>query len=1096
MKYKDLLVKIMRITFLQLTILFLVFGTTLAKDTKAQAVLKTKITINEPSIYLDRLLKQLEKDYSVNFVYSPRVVDAKMKVNAFSQLRPLSELLDQLLAPLNLEYEAADDVIIISKKQSVKSIQSNIMADIAITGKVVDEKTGDPLPGVTVKMRDAGSSVVTDSNGIYKITVPNEQAILVFSYIGYKQEERAVAQSKIINVVLTLNQSNLSEVVVVGYGKQKRTTVTGAVTSANLEPFRDAPNTNIAQNLQGTVPGLNVGPVTKAGSTPQITIRGQNTINGNRNVLIILDGIQYNNSLESINPDDIESIDVLKDASSTAVYGAQAANGVILVSSRKGKNNTKPRISFSSSYTTQNPSGNLRPLNREETLEKVRKMYYTEAFLAPGYTQPNPDFNLANKVDISQRDVNGKIVDTDFNWNKAGSQKGFIQDNQLSISGGGEKVSYLISGGYTNQKGYIINDLFKRKSLRANIETQPTSWLKIGLQTFGSFVNQDGAEPGLTDLRRTSPLNSPYNADGTLKPNPYEGNNSSNPFLTYDVDDYERHNYYFANIYADANIPFIKGLNYRFNFGNNARTDNHYFASKYGAGLTGEAYKQNQQYYDYMLDNILTYSRTFNKHSINATLVYGAIERQNESTEAKANGFTRLTLGYHNLQQGTNRFTTSNAWSESLNYQMARINYAFDGKYLVTATLRRDGFSGFAKNSKYGIFPSASAGWVFTEESFLKNLPWLNFGKLRVGYGVSGNQTSRYSSLSKVSTQPAYVFGDGGTTQYGQYIDILGNPDLKWERTYELNTGLDFTLFQSRLTGSFDYYSRKTRDLLYSVDIPNITGYSKINTNIGEIANKGFELSLSSKNIDGRSFKWNTTFSFSRNVNKVMKLLGTGDLVASKLFIGQPINAVFDYRTNGIYQIGETAPVGYNTGNYRVIDLNGDGVVNTADRSILGSEDPAYRFSVLNSFQYKNFSLSIFINSIQGGHKGYLGNNSQSWMLSDNNIRWNYLSAVDFWSPGNPDGEYPMFQKAPTINPSVFRNRSFIRLQDVTLSYKIANSFTKKMEIQNLSVFASGKNLVTLTKWKGWDPEISEGGLNIDGRPLLVGYSFGLNLTF
>lgn len=1095
MKYKDLLVKIMKITFLQLTILFSVFGSTLAKDSKAQAVLNTRITINEPAIPFDKLLKQLEKDYSVNFVYSPRVVDVKVKVNAFSQLRPLSELLNQIFTPLNLEYEAADDVIIISKKQTSRGLRNADAVNIAVTGKVVDEKTGDPMTGVTVKVQGASIGVLTDVNGIYKITVPNEESILVFSYVGYRQEEVPIARNKIINVVLKLNQSNLSEVVVVGYGKQKRTSVTGAVTSANLDAFRDAPNTNIAQSLQGTVPGLNVGPVTVAGSTPQISIRGQNTLGGNKNVLIILDGIQYNNTLQSINPDDIESIDVLKDASSTAVYGAQAANGVILVTSKKGKNNSRPRISFSSSYTTQNPSGNLRPLNREETLEKVRKMYYTEAFLAPDYTQPNPAFNLANRLDISQRDAAGNIVTTDFDWNKVGSQRGFIQENQLSISGGGEKVNYLISAASTNQKGYIINDLFKRKSLRANIETQPASWLKVGLQAFGSFLNQDGAEPGLADLRRTSPLNSPYNADGSLKPYPYEGNNSPNPFLTYDVDDYERHNFFFANIYTDVNIPFIKGLNYHFNFGNNARSDYHNYASKYGAGLTGEAYKQNEQYYDYMLDNILIYSRTFNKHSITATLVYGAIERKDDYTEAKANGFTRLTLGYNNLQQGTNRFTTSQAWSESLNYQMARINYAFANKYLLTATLRRDGFSGFAQNNKYGIFPSASAGWVFTEEPFLKNLSWLNFGKLRVGYGVSGNQTSRYSSQSKVSTQPAYVFGDGGTTQYGQYIEILGNPNLKWERTYELNTGLDFTLFQSRLTGSFDYYDRKTKDLLFSVDIPNITGYGNINTNIGEISNKGFEISLSSKNIDNRTFKWNTTFSFSRNINKIIKLLGTGDLVANNLFIGQPINAIYGYRTNGIYQIGETPPAGYNTGNYRVIDLNGDGVVTTADRTILGSGDPAYRFSVLNSFQYKNFSLSIFVNSIQGGHNSYLGNNSQSWLLSDNNIRWNYLSAIDFWSPANPNGEYPMYQKAPTVEPAVFRSRSFIRIQDITLSYKISNRFTKKLDIQNLSIFASGKNLATFTKWKGWDPEIGNGGLSIDGRPLLVGYSFGINLT-
>jgi TonB-linked SusC/RagA family outer membrane protein len=1093
MKYKYILVKIMRITFLQLFILFSLVATALANNGNAQGVLSTKITINEPSIELGVFLKQLEQNYNVNFVYSPQLIDAKMKITAFSQLRPLSELLNQVLLPAGLVYEAADDVIIISRKPSGAD-KVGIAIDIPITGKVVDEKSGDPLPGVTVRIKGSATGAVTDPNGLYKINVRNEKDVLVFSYIGYEALEKAVGDAKIINVVLKLSQSNLTEVVVVGYGRQKRTDVTGAVSSANLEAFKDAPNTNIAQNLQGTVPGLNVGPVTVAGSTPQITIRGQNTINGNRSVLIILDGIQYNGNLSSINPDDIATIDILKDASSTAVYGAQAANGVILVTTKKGLNNSKPKINFSTSYATQNPSGDLRPLDREETLEKVRNLYYTEAFLAPGYTQPNPAFNLANKVDVSQRDASGNIVATDFDWNKEGSKRGFVNDNQMSISGGGEKVNYLISGAYTNQAGFIIDDLFKRTSLRANVETQPASWLKVGLQAFGSFVNQDGAEPALTELRQMSPLNSPYNADGSLNPYPY-GNVTTNPFLSNDVDDVERHQFLFANIYTDVNIPFVKGLNYRFNFGNNLRNDVHNFASKYGAGLTGEAYKQNERYSDYMLDNILTYSRAFNKHSLTATLVYGAIKRQDDYTEARANGFTRLTLGYNNLQQGTNRFTNSQAYQESLNYQMARVNYNFDSRYLVTATLRRDGFSGFSQNNKTGIFPSASVGWVFSEEPFLKN-SFIGYGKLRLGYGISGNQANRYSSLNKVVTQPAYVFGDGGTTQYGQYIDVLANPDLKWEKTYEFNAGLDFTVLKGRLSGTVDYYNRHTKDLLFNVNIPNITGYGSITTNIGEVGNKGVELSLSSKNIVGDDFKWNSTVAFSRNVNKVLELLGTGDLVASNLFIGQSINAVYGYTTNGIYQVGETTPAGYYTGNYRVVDTNGDGVVNTADRTILGSGDPSIRFSILNTFQYKDLSLSVFLNSVQGGKNGYLGNNSQSLLLNDNNIRLNYLNAVDFWSPRNPDGEYPLFQRQGTVNPAVYRDRSFVRIQDITLSYKIANSFTKKMNISNFSVFASGKNLVTFTKWKGWDPEIANGGLNLDGRPLLVAYSLGINLTF
>ncbi|WPU92785.1 TonB-dependent receptor [Mucilaginibacter sabulilitoris] len=1082
----------MRITFLQLIILFSLIGSSLAKTAGAQAVLMKKISINKNGVTIGDLFKKLETDYEVNFVYSPQVIDPQQKVNVFSQLRPLSEVLDQFLAPLGLTYEASDDVIAI-RRQNEQSTQENAANPVSITGKVVDEKDGQPLPGVTVKIKGSNTATTTNLNGIYTINVPSTEAVLVFSFVGYEAQEKPVGTEKIINITLKRTENSLNEVVVVGYGTQKRQYITGSVVRANLDAFRDAPNTNIAQNLQGTIPGLNVGPVTIAGSTPTISVRGTNTLSGNTNVLIILDGIQFNGSLNSINPDDIASIDVLKDASATAVYGAQAANGVLLIASRKGTNNQRPRINLSTSYTTQTPSGNLHPMERDEYLEHVRELYYNKAFLAPDYTTPDPSFNLALYVDHTQRDASNNLVPTDFNWWDAGTKQGFINDNQLSISGGGDKVNYLLSGNYANQAGFITGDLFKRKSLRANIEMQPTNWLKVGVQAFGSFVNNDGAEPSLTDLFQMAPLNSPYNPDGSLNPFPM-GTNQNNPFEGSNVDDYERHNFLFANIYGQIDFPFLKGLSYRVNYGNNARTDDHYYASQYGAGLTGSAYKNNEQYYDYTIDNILTYNHNFKKHSVTATLLYGAVQRKDESTGASANGFTRLTLGYNRLDQGTNQFTTSNAWSEALNYQMARVNYAYDNRYLLTATVRRDGYSGFAANYKYAVFPSVSAGWNFSDEPFV-HLSWLDNGKLRVGYGQSGNQTKRYYSLDQVSTQPAYVFGDGGTTQYGQYVSTLANPNLKWERTAELNFGLDFSLFKGRLSGSVDYYTRHTKNLLYDVPIPTITGFSIISSNIGEVANKGVELSLTSKNIAGKNFNWSTTFSFSRNVNKVLALLGTGDLPSVPAFVGQSINVIYGYRLNGIYQVGETPPAGYFTGNLKIADANGDGKISTDDRVILGKGDPAFRFSFLNSFNYKKLTLSFFVNSIQGGSNGYLGANTQTVLQDDNGVRWNHTSGIDFWSPTNPNGRYPMYIKGPAIAPTQYFSRSFVRLQDVSLSYKFENSFTKRLGVQSLSIFASGKNLYTWTKWQGWDPEIANGGLTINGRPLLKGYSIGLNMT-
>ncbi|RYE12850.1 MAG: TonB-dependent receptor, partial [Sphingobacteriaceae bacterium] len=353
---------------------------------------------------------------------------------------------------------------------------------------------------------------------------------------------------------------------------------------------------------------------------------------------------------------------------------------------------------------------------------------------------------------------------------------------------------------------------------------------------------------------RSSPLVVPYDASGNLIPYP-TNTTFSNPFLGYTTDDYDRHNYFFANLYSEISVPHIKGLTYRINFGQNYRLDLHNTSSIYDAGLTGQASKEITTYYDYTFDNIVTYNRTLKKHDLTATLLYGSVQRKYDYTRAYSNVFSRLTLGYNSLQQGTNRYAVSNAYKEALEYQMARINYGYDSRYLITATVRRDGFSGFAENNKYGIFPSLGLGWIATNESFFKP-NWLNYLKVRASYGEIGNQTSRYASLSTLGSGASYVFGDGGSTLFGQQVNSLPNPDLRWERTSGTNAGLDFTLFSGVLTGVFEYYNTKTTDLLYNVNIPTVTGFNTISTNIGQINNQGTELSLTSKNFDTKIFKW------------------------------------------------------------------------------------------------------------------------------------------------------------------------------------------------------------------------------------------------
>lgn len=966
------------------------------------------------------------------------------------------------------------------------------------SGTVVDTQN-QPLLGVSVLVQGTAMGTSTDSIGAFSVQAQAGNT-LVFSMVGFNQHKEILGSNTQLTIQLQEDlTTELEAVVVVGYGTQQRSDVTGSIASANIEDFRNQPNTNIAQSLQGTVPGLNIGQVNSSGQTPSISIRGNSTISGSTKVLVILDGIQYDGSLSALNPDDIASIDVLKDASSTAVYGAQAANGVILITSRKGKNNQPPRLTVSSSYTTQNPTNSFRPMGRTEYLEHIRELFWDEAFLAPDYTQPNPDFDLVSKVDPIMKDTEGNLLDNNFDWWDAATKTGTIHEVQASLSGGSERINYLVSLGLTNQDGFIRNDVFKRKNIRVNLEAKATDWWTVGVQSFGSFVNTDGAEPTLSEIIRQSPLLTPYDEEGALIPNPFN-TLDKNPFLSYDVDDYDRENYLFANIYSEIDFPFLKGLKYRINFGNNYKVSNHFYASQYGAGLTGNAYKNHGDYYDYTLDNILSYDNRFGDHSINATLLYGALERKYNYTSSSAEGFTRLTLGYHNLQQGDIQYATSNAWSEALLYQMARVNYKFKERYLFTGTIRRDGFSGFAEHNKYGVFPSAAFGWIVSNEPFF-DFPFVSQLKIRTGYGVSGNQTSRYKSLSRLISRPSYVFGDGGSTAFGQEVSSMANPDLRWEKTTGLNVGIDFSLFNNILEGSADYYNNVTNDLLFDVAIPYITGFNSISTNVGKLKNTGFELSLTSKNIRNESFQWTTTANFSTNKNKILELLGNDDdgdgkeddLVSSNLFIGRSLGAIYHYETNGMYQVNDDIPAGYYPGNFRIVDQNDDGKITSDDRIILGRTEPAYRFSIWNKFAYKGFTLGVLINSIQGGKNGYLGNNVRPLVRNDNNIRYSYFEGMDYWSPWNPDAENPRSQNSPAIAPNIYRDRSFVRLQDVTLSYKFTQDLLN-IPIQDFSLFLSGKNLITWTKWNGWDPETNQ-GLTIQGRPVLRSYSIGLNIT-
>ncbi len=604
-----------------------------------------------------------------------------------------------------------------------------------ITGKVTSYEDGEGLPGVNVIEKGTSNGTVTDVEGQYSLEV-SEGATLVFSSVGYTQEEVEVGNRSVIDLIMTPDIQQLQELVVVGFGTQEKRELTGSVVRANIDDFRESPNVNIAQSLQGTVPGLNIGQVDEAGENPQISIRGKTTLGGNQDVLIVLDGIIFTGNLSDLNPNDIASIDVLKDASSMAIYGSQAANGVILITSKEGKRSDKPIFNYTGSYTTQSAIESLTVMGPEAYLQKVRDRHWQESFLAPDFTQPNPDFEVSDFIE-SPEIIEGLNNGTNYSWWDNLTRPGLINSHNLSVSGNQSTFSYFLAGGYTKQKGIILNDEFERITARINLSNNIFEWFKIGAQTFGSFSDFSGESPQLQSTILLPPLVTPYNEDGELNINP-TGVALSNPFIPSLSDDFDKRNSLFANFYADIDLPFIKGLNYRVNFGNNYTWERNYRSNIYqGSTTVGGAFKRFENQYDWTLDNILTYKKSFaEKHSVNLTLVAGRRELRADSTGAEGVNYPTLQLSYNDLSLGAIQQIGSAGWDESFLYQMARINYEFDYKYLITGTVRRDGFSGFAANNKTAIFPSIGLGWIISEESFM-DLEEINNLKIRASYGTN-----------------------------------------------------------------------------------------------------------------------------------------------------------------------------------------------------------------------------------------------------------------------------------------------------------------------------------------------------------------------
>jgi len=1082
------------------------------------------ITLDVENVSVSQVIDKIETTTAYRFVYNTKFVDLKRKVSIKVEDELIENVLNNLFGKSNTSYKIRDTQVVLKDKKvvvnTIKSTLPNTPIDIVqgfnVSG-VVTDANGQPLPGANVLEKTTTNGTQTDFDGNFSLTLKNQNAILFVSYVGFATQEITVNNQTKISISLKEDAANLDEVVIVGYGTQKKSDVTGAVARADIDTFRDQGNTSIVQSLQGSVAGLNVGVSTEAGGDVNFSIRGQNNLGGDASAnapLIVVDGIIFRGTLQDINPDDVQSVDVLKDASSTAIYGSQASNGVIIVTTRSGKSGSseKPTFNYSARYSFKEDANRLTYGSREDYLDQIRAFNWKTAFpQGPNY---NPNYDVLTGLD--PQEVVGYNNGTNVDWQDLLTQSGFVNNHNLSVSGNTDTVNYFVSGSFLEDQEIIIGDNYSKVTGRINLELKLNNWLKIGTNSFVTSADYSGIEFDREDVT-FSPFAAAYDAEGNIIKKVTERFGTSSLLTANDLD-VDKRTHLNATLYTIIDIPWIKGLSYRMNYNNSTRTRRHNQFLYATPDRVAQARKDLFFNRDWTIDNILSYSKTINNvHNINATVVYGREERYIETTEIGSSNFSNEILGFNDLSLGGTQDVQSGAEAESSLYQMGRLNYNYDSKYFVTATVRRDGFSGFGKNNKFAVFPSVALGWSISNEKFFEPLSsTVSNLKLRMSYGESGNRAlPRYSTLAKVDQNNAYVFGDGGTTVGGQFTSTVAAANLKWETTTGINLGLDFGLLNNRINGNIEYYNSNTEDILINIDIPSINGFSKASANLGKVHNSGLEFSINSTNIIIDDFKWSSTVNFSTNKNEVVSVLGKDDngdgveddLPSSGFFIGESLGAIYDFQIdpkNPIYQIGDTdIPAGSEPGFYRLVDQNGGGILSTDDKVILGSTEPAYRFGITNNFKYKNFNLSVFINSIQGGKDGYLGDNTywavDQWTSGGKGKIDGLLPViVDYWTPDNPNSEYPSLRYDAydaSRRAKVFKDRSFVRLQDVSLSYSFDDNILKKFGLKHLTLVASGKNLATWTKWKGLDPEA---GFRITyaERPITRSYTLGVNLSF
>lgn len=1005
----------------------------------------------------------------------------------------------------------------------VLSVQALVAQTRTVTGTVRND-AGEPMPGVSVVARGSSQGASSGTDGTFSLPVSANTRVLQFTYVNYTTQEVALGNNLVLNITMHRDSTALSDVVVIGYGTARRKDFTGAVASVKLEnsPLSVLPNQNPLEALKGNVSGLNVGAVNSAGGEPSIQIRGQRSISGSNTPLILLDGVIYLGALSDISPNDIASFDILKDAVSAAAYGSRSANGIIAITTKRGKSG-KPVITLRSNTGFQTWQNQPVMMKGTEWLSVVNaRNRYT-----PGST------NWLQAGELANLNAGKETV-----WLDQVTQTGIQQDYQAAVSGGAQGVNYYLSSSYNENKGIVVGDWFRRVSVFGKLNTKVTSWLELGVDANYSNLDYSGIAANVGAAQLMSPYGVMYRDSlGHLEKYPYT-QSLANPLWGVNdgtIKNVDVTNNFRLNAYGVVKIPWIKGLSYRVNLLSNSDKrqaggftyENWYI--KEGAGIAGRydpASVQsllsnangnllNSTINTYVFDNIVTYDNRFGKHAITATLVATRDHLKADTVNATGSNFAangNTALGIYGLSKATvQKVILNNSERANIGY-LARLNYSFNDKYYLTGSIRRDGASVFGEDKIWANFAAIGGAWNISAEEFLKNIKPLNNFKLKFSWGQNGNQgLGPYATLSQVQNGAAgnsrYEFSNAqGTISYGLVQTTLGNPTLGWEKTTAINLGFESAWLTNRLFVDLDLYSSKTTDQIFVRTIPVMTGFSTQLASLGEVGNKGIELTIRTVNIKKRDLNWTSSLIFWKNENKLIHLYredknGDGredDDIANNFFIGKSLGAIYGFKQNGIVQTTDTsytALTGAAPGAPKYVDLNGDKKIDASDRTILGYNKDNFRLNLSNTVRYKNLELYVMVSGIFGGNNYYLQSNTAAYMTSGTGRFNDNTISKPYWTPENKSNVYPSAYFSGDSRFQGLQSRGFVRVQDISLAYNVDAKWMKAVQLNSFKLFLGIKNLARFTNWVGGDPET---GTTVQANtfPVPTTYSIGGTLGF